>query len=463
MNQIGEPGVAAFEALAVGPVAARPVAEWPTKRTQAPLATPAAGAPRRTREHLYEIDLIRSATAICVVGVHAVAFTVILAHSDLGALAQNAVVSALHFTREIFLSITAFVMVYGYANRPFSFLTFWRKRGLGVLVPYVLWSLFYEAFTKPPLPPGQWLLRALNDIGLGDASFQLYFILLSIEFYLVLPWFLRFITWAGRRPWLLLGVSFAVQLILLYVDYSYIERGPFAATAAGKFINLYQGRFLPVYQLNLVCGGLAALYMRQVRAFLLRYGAWSVLTLALGLGLLWGNLLAQVDVTHLGIGYGIDVFQPGMAVYATALAVCFYWVAYRWSIHRAPQPPRASRFWALLSDVSFGIYLIHAYILIEVMQYVTPSLPLWAPEPLRVLFVWGLSVVSTVAICVALLYIPWASRLIGRPWALQRDRGVGRWLIVLWLALRRGSQRLAGGASVYGPAKRPNTQRDSAG
>ena len=134
MNQIGEPGVAAFEALAVGlgPVAAGPVAERPPKRTP---ATQAADAPRRTREHLYEIDLIRSVTAICVVGVHAVAFTVILAHTDLGVLAQNAVVSALHFTREIFLSITAFVMVYGYANRPFSFLTFWRKRGLGVLVP----------------------------------------------------------------------------------------------------------------------------------------------------------------------------------------------------------------------------------------------------------------------------------------------------------------------------------------
>ncbi len=393
--------------------------------------------------------MIRSVTAICVVGVHALAFTVVLAHTDLVVLAQNAVVSALHFTREIFLAITAFVMVYGYANRPFSFLTFWRKRGLGVLVPYVLWSLFYEALTKPPLPPGQWLLRALNDIALGDASFQLYFILLSIEFYLVLPWFLRFITWAGKRPWLLLSVSFAVQVALLIVDYSYVERGPFAATAIGRIINLYQARFLPVYQLYLVCGGLAALYMRQLRAFLLRHGAWSVLALALGLSLLWGNLLVQVNVTNLGIGYGIDVFQPEMAVYVVALSACVYWVAYRWAIHRAPKPPRASRFWGLLSDVSFGIYLIHAYILIEVMRYVTPALPLWAPEPLRGLFVWGLTVVCTVASCTVLLYIPWASRLIGRPCALRRDRGVGRWLDTRWQALRRGLQRRLG--SEYAP------------
>lgn len=71
------------------------------------------------RGRLYEIDAIRAVTAICVVGVHAVSFTVILAHTNAGQLAQNAVVSALHFTREIFIAITAFVMVYGYVNRPF--------------------------------------------------------------------------------------------------------------------------------------------------------------------------------------------------------------------------------------------------------------------------------------------------------------------------------------------------------
>ncbi len=69
--------------------------------------------------------------------------------------------SALHFTREIFIAITAFVMVYGYVNRPFRAKAFWRKRGLGVLLPYVLWSLFYEVASKPHrCPPAMGRARA---------------------------------------------------------------------------------------------------------------------------------------------------------------------------------------------------------------------------------------------------------------------------------------------------------------
>src|SRR5271166_5789320 len=78
------------------------------------LANPSASA---HRFHLYEIDAVRAVTALCVVGVHVVAITVFLTHTVAGELVQNAVVSALHFTREIFVAITSFVMVYGYAKR----------------------------------------------------------------------------------------------------------------------------------------------------------------------------------------------------------------------------------------------------------------------------------------------------------------------------------------------------------
>ncbi len=42
--------------------------------------------PRRAARVLYEIDAIRAVTAICVVGVHAVSFTLILTHTNAGQL-----------------------------------------------------------------------------------------------------------------------------------------------------------------------------------------------------------------------------------------------------------------------------------------------------------------------------------------------------------------------------------------
>jgi hypothetical protein len=383
---------------------------------------------QRQQSHLYELDVVRGVTALAVVGVHVTAFTIILANTPADQLLQNAAVSALHFTREIFIAITAFVMVYVYAGRPFSAKTFWRKRGIGVLIPYVVWSVFYDVVTKPALPPLQWLLRIVGEILVGGASFQLYYILLTLEFYLVLPWFLSFMARAGKRPWRLLGISFAVQVVVLALDYHFVQSGPLSTGALGQNLLAGQDRFLPLYQLYMVAGGLAAMYRTQVQAFLRAHGAWMFAALALALALLWGNLVYQADVTHAGMTYGIAVFQPAMAVYGLAVSAFLYWVTSRWAASRAPGPPRGHQFWLVLSNASFGIYLMHAYLLDLALKYLVPHLPGHGPAALQVGLVWALVAGGTVALCVLWLYVPGLSRLIGRPCALRPDFAVARWL-----------------------------------
>jgi surface polysaccharide O-acyltransferase-like enzyme len=374
--------------------------------------------------HLYEIDVVRAVTALCVVGVHTVAFTIILAPTGGGTLVQGSVEDALHFTREIFLAITAFVMVYGYANRPFSGRTFWLKRGLGVLLPYIIWSIFYEFVQGSKLPPLPWTLHLAADLLTGSASFQLYYILLTLEFYLILPWFLRWLQKVGRHPWRLLGISLAVQMILMALDYRYLQVEPFASSPIGAFINLNQTRFLPAYQFYIVLGGLAALYMSEIRAFLLRHGGWTVTALVISLGLLVGNAWYQVGIEHELLTYGITVFQPLMPLYALAISAFLYWIAYRWAVSRAPSPPAGHRAWKLLSDTSFGIYLMHAFILNQAMIYLVPKLPTEWLEPLRVALTWLVVAGVTVLLCSIMLWIPLLSRLIGRPsLLLQRRQG----------------------------------------
>lgn len=391
-----------------------------------PSARPMAVAAPRAR--LYELDMIRALVALAVVGVHVAAFTVILTHGTLGVQVQNAVVSALHFTREVFLAITAFVLVYGYAGRPFPARTFWRKRGLGVFLPYAAWSVFYAWMTTPHQPFGTWLLGAGLDILDGNASYQLYYILLTLEFYLILPWFLRFITRAATRPWRLFAASFTIQLALMVLDYRLVQAGPFAQTGLGQFINTYQNRLLPLYQFYLVMGALGAIYRWQIQAFVRGHGAVVLGGLALGLALLWGNLVVQVDVLHQSVGYGITVFQPAMAFYALAAATFLYWRASAWAAARAPGRPRAYPFWELLSNVSFGIYLIHPYLLGGVMRHVVPVLPVAWPEPLRVIIVWLLVAGGAVAVSTVFMYMPGLSRLVGRGSAWRPESVPARWL-----------------------------------
>jgi membrane-bound acyltransferase YfiQ involved in biofilm formation len=403
--------------------------------------------PPKASKHLYEVDVIRAVTALCVIGVHVLAFALLGATGPLGEFLRYDVKSSLHFTREIFLSISAFVLVMVYGKRTLSAKTFWKKRGIGVLLPYIAWSLFYERERTNGLhlSPLRWTGGFLLDLVTGKSSYQLYFILLTLEFYLILPWFLQFIKRAGTHPWRLLAISFGLQVALFVWDFNYAQLPPLSTTSVGHIIIVYQDNFLPVYQFYVILGGLAALHMEQLRAFVIRHGVWTILATAVSLTLLLGNLWYQTYVTHRGMVYGSTVFQPAMPLYAFSVSVFLYWIAYRWSISRAPSPPRGFRVWGLLSDISFGIYLLHVYILNRALIGFLPSLPDAWPAALRIFLLWVVVAGLTCVICAVMLYTPGLSRLIGRPCALPRDRGLGAWISKLNVAveqqLRRGSSK----------------------
>lgn len=394
------------------------------------------------RAYLFEVDLVRSVTALCVVGVHVLAFTLFLNQTALGAQLQNAMVATLHFTREVFLTITAFVLVYTYINKPFQTKGFWRKRGLGVLLPYVIWSIIYTWISLPHQPVGHWLWQTFLATLTGSASYQLYYILLSLEFYLILPWFLPTLNRFGRHPWRLLIGSFAIQVVLLYLDHHYLEGSPLGATFLGQQLLVVQARLLPFYQFWIVLGALGALYLTQVRAFVVRHGRWIVLGTVVGLGLLWLRYFLAVWVEHQSTAYATEVFQPSMVPYAAAVALFLYWLGVTWAgAQPGAQPTHGRRAWSLLSDASFGIYLVHPLILDAALLTVVPGLPTAWPVALRVGITWLLVAGGAVAVSALLLYLPGFSRLVGRPSALPPNAMPVRWIASVRNALRARSRQ----------------------
>jgi probable poly-beta-1,6-N-acetyl-D-glucosamine export protein len=399
-----------------------------------------AGVTRKSRIYLHEIDMVRVVTALSVIAVHAVAFTVVFNSTNLGVQLQNGAVSALHFTRELFLTLTAFVMVHNYTKRPLKLSTFWRKRGLGVVVPYIVWSLFYVWFNVSRDPFGAWIHTALADILTGNASYQLYYILLTIEFYLMLPLLLWFVKRYGQRPWRILAVSFVLQMALMYFDFNYLERGAFGANGFAQWINDYQWRMLPAYQFYVLLGAVGALYLDPLRAFVQRHGKLVVLGLVGGLGLLWLRYAQAIWLDHQDVGYATQVFQPVMVIYSTTATLFLYWLGIVWSSHRSKKGvPYGHPLAKLLSDGSFGIYLIHAFILNDVLLHLAPRLPADWPVVIRVFGVWFTVAVITSTICIVMLYTPGLSRLIGRPCALPPDFGPWRWALEKAAALRATS------------------------
>jgi hypothetical protein len=64
-----------------------------------------------------------------------------------------------------------------------------------------------------------------------------------------------------------------------------------------------------------------------------------------------------------------------------------------------------------------------------VLLHLAPRLPADWPVAVRVFGVWFTVAVITCSICIAMLYTPLLSRLIGRPCALPADFGPWRWTL----------------------------------
>jgi peptidoglycan/LPS O-acetylase OafA/YrhL len=186
----------------------------------------------------------------------------------------------------------------------------------------------------------------------------------------------------------------------------------------------FQDRFLLTYQFFFILGGLTALYLKQARAFVLSHGKWILSGFVLALAALWVHFLLQVDVYHESFGYATSVLQPIMTFYSPTVIALLCWLAYRWAnTDPGRAHPKGYRFWHLLSDASFGIYLVHVFILTALLQWVVPFMPEVWPVALRVFLTWFITAGGAAGISILLMKTPILSHLVGRSahWHWSKD------------------------------------------
>ncbi len=364
---------------------------------------PAAAATRSlTSGHLYQIDLFRMLTFVAVVFVHATGAT-----TSATSLTANGTLNLLHFTREAFFFLTAFVLFHTYYRRPPVATTFWRRRFLLVGVPYVAWSVFYGVGQLRQVARDDGQLDAAGRLGwlliTGDAYYHLYFLLVTLQVYLFFPVILKLVRRTEGHHGLLLAASVALQTALL-VEIQYGPPRPGLWGVARTHAHV----LLLTYQLWVIIGALAAVHLRGFqarvgdrpgRALAVAAGGGAIATLSYALLIRAG----QAPFTASG------VFQPVMIVWAPAMVVGLYAVGSMWARRRRPGG-RGDAFVVLASEISFGVYLVHPAVLNEVLR-VLPGLA----APLSTV----LAVVVTLPISGAIVWVarrtPASLIVAGRP------------------------------------------------
>lgn len=390
--QAPAPAPAPAQAQALAPAQPQPQGQTPTRT--------AAGKPR----HLYEVDVLRILTFACVIGVHTTSHTA--ASDDVG---LNALLALLHFTRLVFFSLTAFVLVYSYTLRPRPMAQFWPKRFLLVGVPYLAWSFVYvgsswllSSTRRGDVPD---LVRTLAEgIVTGTSWYHLYFLLVTMQVYLLLPvivWLVR--KTRGHHPTTLV-VALVVQLVV-FAGYKYFP-------ASDAWLHGYQKQFFFSYVFFIVSGAIAADHADAFLRFI-RVHRRAVLWAFAGVGgLTLGVWALQVALGQSLYAAGTPL-QPIEAVWSTAVFVGFLAIGARWADRRRPGSPVA-RFVDYASDRSFGIFLSHPF-LIWILLYGDSWLEAVVPRPWLTLVTYLLVVVLSVAVTEAFRWTPLSVPLTGRP------------------------------------------------
>ena len=297
-----------------------------------------------------------------VISVHVVGYTT----SPTDAVAA-AVSDLLHMNREVFFALTAFVLTYAYGSRKgWSLRKFWSKRYLLVVVPYVAWTVIY--FFADRSEDRAWLAvirKFVSDLLTGGARYHLYFLLVTMQIYAIFPLLLLLLRVTRRHHWWLLGASLAFQTVLTIIFH---YRLPYPAPLSFWLHHL--DPFVFSYPFYVIGGGVAAVHFDEVTLWV-RSHTGLVRWLVAG-GLLAG--LASFFVDHLGLGmdpaHAAEVFQPMVAVTATAVIVGLYAVGLWWAAKGPARP--FQRPVKAAADASFGIYLSHPLLLQAILAVLAP-------------------------------------------------------------------------------------------
>lgn len=389
------------------------------------------------KQHVYPADMVRVLTFACVIAVHTVSTV-----NDVASVRFGALTMLLHFTREAFFVLTAFVLMHRYRDHAPTTLPFWRRRFLLVGVPYLVWSVIYTGLqlVTAPQDPAAAAHSLLINILTGTAWFHLYFLLVSLQFYLLFPvfrWLLRATRGLHGR---LLVASAALQVL---TDLWLHDPTP---TGFKADLLPYAGSIFLSYQFFLVLGGVVAMHLRQVDAWIRRHtgiivGAFVVTGVA-------AEAWYQYTVPSVGALFGTDVFQPVMIPWVVAVVAAFWAVGAAWSDRRAGGP--GSRFVERASDRSFGVFLVHPVILWVLTLNAPDSVVGQLPAPWSSVAACLVAVVGSLLIVEVLRMTRLSLVLTGKQRARRRSTDSSQLVPRRTEGLRPASPAIVGGDRIRG-------------
>jgi peptidoglycan/LPS O-acetylase OafA/YrhL len=367
------------------------------------------------RRRLDQVDAMRPVKQAGVISTHSVIYFAAVGAS----VSSNAALLLLHVSREGFFFISACMLTYAYAEMKLTGLRryYWR-RFLAVGIPYLCWTVIYFCWQLPTAHYGS-VFAALKHLEYQTWTgyFQLYFLLVIMQFYLVFPLVLMLLRRTRGHHGLVLAVAAAAQLaISIATHWNHL---PPALIKYGQENALE-------YVLYLIGGGVVAFHLADVDRWV-RSHAKLILASTVAAALLAEGVyfLALHHVTTV-LGSGSDPFQPSVIPFNIGAVTCGYLAGVA-----LVEPWRSRRTKALVrsgSDNAYGIYLTQMLFITALSWLGWKQLDSVLPWPLLCLLTVAIVFLCGATLTAVLARTPLAVPLTGRkqqPWSTLIPRRAG--------------------------------------
>ncbi|QHE54055.1 acyltransferase [Pontibacillus sp. HMF3514] len=297
----------------------------------------------------------------------------------------------------IFIMITGMVFFFNYMKKNLTWdvlKDYYKKRVTFILVPYLIWAVFYEVYMYQIGFREVNIMESVDRILHGESYYQLHFIFLIVQFYLVLPLFVYMaqkLNFFRKYMW---AFGFGFELLYFYLNTTY------EITTFHVFLNSI-GTFL--------LGAWIGTYYNEMRQKIRSYSSVLLFIAATVAGL--ATVYLHYDMYMLN-----ESTLPGITYKFVNL---IYMVTGSYLIFRLAElasEKMPNRLFGAVKNVavySFGFYLLHPVVLREVAKFI-PADPSYMFH-----LQMGLRYVSTVIFCYLIIwtvhkFVPGASAIFGK-------------------------------------------------
>ncbi|WP_088104353.1 acyltransferase [Halalkalibacter urbisdiaboli] len=311
------------------------------------------------KQRVDEIYIVRAIAIIGVLMVHSTSITTVQLQPDsFSFMMYNALNTFFRFGTPTFILLSSFVLFYSYYNRPLSpalFANFYKKRMLYIMIPYLVFSIFYiglrSSWFEKFATFSEFWSQFTSEILLGNAYTHLYFVFISIQFYLIFPLLLLLFQRFSRLTKHLIWIGFVLQWAFVLMNH-YVWQYPNTGSISLSYMAYYfTGAFLGIYYESIrgwLTMSRSEFLTKKGLVWLLLWLSWFAATGAH----IWLWHMVRVH----GASFDSKIFTLLWNLHTITTAVVLFFICYWIYKHVAAW---FVNFLIHLGVVSFGIYLIH--------------------------------------------------------------------------------------------------------